>query len=70
MERAAGPKRYARELGLIALGQSVTADDDLADVMFLDAHPGWTWADLQAAPDDVIAIMRALQRARAGVKHG
>jgi hypothetical protein len=48
----------------------VTVDDDLADVMFLDAHPGWTWADLQAAPDDVIAIMRALQRARSGVKHG
>lgn len=45
-------------------------DDTLADVLFLDAHPAWTWRDLQDAPDDIVAIMRSLDAARAGVKSG
>jgi hypothetical protein len=34
----------------------------MADVIFLDKHPGWSWADLLAAPDEVVAGLRLLDR--------
>jgi hypothetical protein len=47
----------------------VKADDpDMADVIFLDKHPGWSWTDLMAAPDHIVAGMRELDRAKAA--HG
>lgn len=35
-------------------------DVDMADVLFLDSHPAWTWADLMATPDDVVAALKLL----------
>ena len=72
MERRTRPKRYARQLGLMALGQAVDVEPDgaLSDALFLAAHPGWTWADLQDAPDDIVALLRSIARAQAGVKTG
>lgn len=36
----------------------------MLDVIFLDRHPGWTWADLEAAPDDVVEAIRILDAKR------
>lgn len=32
----------------------------MSAIIFLDRHPGWTWADLMATPDDVVAAMNLL----------
>ncbi len=32
------------------------------EVVFLHNHPGWSWRDLQETPDDVIELMRELDR--------
>ena len=34
----------------------------MADALFLDKHPGWSWADLMSAPDTVIAVIRFIDR--------
>lgn len=35
------------------------------DVLFLDAHPAWTWRDLMDTPDDVVQLLRRLDAKRA-----
>ena len=30
----------------------------LADALFLLANPGWSWQDLQSAPDEVVQVLR------------
>jgi hypothetical protein len=37
----------------------------MADLVFLDKHPGWTYADLCATPDAIVAGLRILDRERA-----
>lgn len=32
----------------------------MSDVLFLDAHPGWSYADLMATPDTIVAGLRLL----------
>ena len=39
-----------------------TSDDRLADVLFLAAHPTWTWRDLEDTPEDVVGLVRVLDR--------
>ena len=57
------PKSWERQLALYAAGAAIkSADPDLSDVIFLDAHPGWSWADLMAAPDPIIGGLRLLDR--------
>ena len=41
-----------------------TVGPDLADAFFLANHPGWSWRDLQEAPDDLIETMRLIHAAR------
>lgn len=36
----------------------------MSDVIFLEAHPGWTWADLMDTPDDVVAALKLLAEKR------
>lgn len=38
---------------------------ELSDALFLADHPGWSWSDLQSAPADLVADIRAVDRARA-----
>ena len=33
-------------------------DPVLGDALFLVAHPGWSWRDLEEAPADVVALIR------------
>jgi hypothetical protein len=40
-------------------------DEDLADVLFLDAHPGWTWDALMSAPENVVEGLRQLDLLKA-----
>lgn len=40
----------------------------MRDILFLDAHPGWTWHDLQATPEDVVEGLRLLDAKRAAVR--
>ena len=42
-------------------------DDDMAAILFLDKHPGWTYDDLVTAPESVVEGLMALdlERARA-----
>ena len=40
-------------------------DDRLADVLWLANHPGWRWRDLEDVPEDVLGIMRQLERMQA-----
>lgn len=40
-------------------------DDDLAAILFLDAHPGWSWADLMGAPEHIVAGLLSLDREKA-----
>jgi hypothetical protein len=40
---------------------------ELADALFLADHPGWSWSDLQSAPVDVVADLKAVERARQAV---
>jgi hypothetical protein len=35
-------------------------DDDMGDILFLDRHPGWTWGDLMATPEHIVAGMKLL----------
>jgi hypothetical protein len=35
-------------------------DDDVSAVLFLDRHPGMSWADLMATPDRIVTMMRML----------
>lgn len=37
----------------------------LSDAWFLATHPGWSWDDLQRAPEDVISLVRQIDTARA-----
>jgi hypothetical protein len=37
----------------------------MRDVLFLDAHPGWTYADLMDTPEDVVEVMRRLDAKKA-----
>ena len=37
----------------------------MADVVFLAEHPGWSWQQLQDAPDLIVAGIRLLDRKRA-----
>ena len=63
MEGPGRPKRFNRELKVFALGGSVTtADDRLADVLFLANHPTWRWRDLEETPEDVLALLARLGR--------
>jgi hypothetical protein len=39
-------------------------DEDLSAILFLDKHPGWTWADLMATPDHIVTAMKALDSER------
>jgi len=43
----------------------VEIPDELADAVFLEDHPGWSWDELQRAPADVVELMRRVRRARA-----
>ena len=42
----------------------------MMDVLFLDQHAGWSFTDLMAAPDELIAALRLLdyEKAKAKVK--
>lgn len=40
-------------------------DRDLADALWLVAHPGWSWRALQETPADVIELMNAAETMRA-----
>lgn len=40
-------------------------DDDMRDVLWLDTHPGWTWADMMTAPDAIVEGLRLLDVKRA-----
>ena len=40
----------------------------MRDVLFLDRHPGWSWHDLDTAPDDVIEALMRLDAKRAAHK--
>ena len=71
MEREARPKRYERAFAYYVKGAAVRVEDDeMAAILFLDKHPGWTYDDLVTAPEDVVAGLMALdlERARA-LKH-
>ena len=60
------PKSYDRGFAYYAAGAAVKAADDLmADVIFLEKHPAWTWADLMATPDEVVAAIRILDHEKA-----
>jgi hypothetical protein len=59
------PKRFKRDIDRLAAGVTVRLDEKLADIYFLDQHPGWSWRDLQDAPDEVIETMQMLANARA-----
>ena len=37
----------------------------MADVIFLDSHPGWSWSDLMSTPDVVVAGLRLVERKKA-----
>ena len=69
MEGEAGPgKRYGRAFAIYAAGAAVEAVDvDMADVIFLDKHPGWSWADLVAAPDEIVLALKLLDTKRQDV---
>jgi hypothetical protein len=41
----------------------VSPDDDLADAMFLHAHPGWTWRALQETPAQIVEYVRRIDYA-------
>ena len=41
------------------------ADDTMRDIIFLDKHPGWSYADLLATPDDIVAGLLLLESKRA-----
>ena len=45
-------------------GAKVAASPDLSDAIFLADHTGWSWDDLQAAPADIVDIMRLLEEKR------
>jgi hypothetical protein len=36
----------------------------MADIVFLDGHPGWTWQDLQDTPDDIVEGLKLLAAKR------
>lgn len=37
----------------------------MSDILFLDKHPGWTWADMMEAPEAIVEGLRELDAARA-----
>ena len=41
----------------------MSPDDDLADAMFLHAHPGWTWRALQETPGQIVDYIRQIEHA-------
>jgi hypothetical protein len=66
LEWSAGPFRGQRGYAYYAAGASVIPeDDDMSDVLFLDRHPSWTWSDLQATPDSIVAGMMELDAQKA-----
>ena len=40
-------------------------DDDMADILFLAQHQGWTWQALQDAPEHIVEGLRLLDSKRA-----
>lgn len=40
----------------------------MRDVLFLDKHPGWTWADLMQTPYEIIEGIRLLDAKKAARK--
>ena len=63
---AACPKSWDKTLAFAAAGAavSVEGDADLADIFFLENHPGWTWTDLQNTPEIIVRGMRMLTQKR------
>lgn len=41
-------------------------DTDLDDILFLDRHPGWSYADLLAAPETIVDGIKLLDNKKAG----
>jgi hypothetical protein len=58
------PNGSAGTSGESAAGTSLRVDPDLADAYFLADHPGWTWFDLEEAPEDLVDTMREIRNAR------
>lgn len=40
----------------------------MSDIVFLDQHPGWSWADLMDAPDRIVMGLRLLDREKGKVR--
>lgn len=40
----------------------------MRDILFLDKHPGWTYADLMATPLDIVEGLRLLDAKKAAVQ--
>lgn len=60
------PKSWPKAFALYAAGAAVKVEDaDMADVVFLVTHPGWSYADLMATPDLIVAGIRLLDQKRA-----
>ena len=34
----------------------------MSDILFLENHPAWTWTDLMATPDKIVAGLRMLDQ--------
>jgi hypothetical protein len=47
----------------------VPSEDVLGDALFLIANPGWTPADLEAAPADLVDVIRMARMALAKASH-
>ena len=55
---------------MYAAGASVVpAEDVLADALFLVSNPGWTPADLDAAPAELVDVIRLARTALAKASH-
>jgi hypothetical protein len=64
LPRWAGPKRFSRDIRRLSAGASFKVPAALADAYFLVDHPGWTWRDLEEAPEDLVDTMREIRNAR------
>ena len=40
----------------------------MREILFLDKHTGWTWADMQAAPEGIVEGLMLLDLKRAARK--